>query len=182
MSARPIIADELLALARSFVPSKPPPGRPRTAHLRRGASLGYYAVFHELVDHATAELCGVAPADSARRWQASRWFSHSDVRLLAEAATGGKRGVGRALADVLGPPHPHLLAVAEHFCNLQDARYLADYEHAYHLSRPHAAEFVDSAVEAIELARRLRQDGDATFQRFLRLMVGAVKIARTRTG
>jgi hypothetical protein len=126
-------------------------------------------VFHELVDHATAELYGVAPANAARRWQASRRFAHSDVRTLAEAAAGGVGGVRRSVAAVLGTPHPNLRAVAEHFCNLQDARYLADYEHVYHLSRLRAAKFVDSAAEAIRLARRLRRDGDPSFQRFLRL-------------
>lgn len=58
MTARPIRPDDLLHLARHFVPSQAQPGRPRTAHLRRGVSLAYYALFHELIDQSTAELCG----------------------------------------------------------------------------------------------------------------------------
>jgi len=81
---------------------------------------------------------------------------------------------------VLGQPHPDLVAVAREFRNLQLERYRADYQHDYHIERPKAAMLVASAAEAIRLARRLRRDGDPSFQRFLRLMVGAVKIARTR--
>jgi hypothetical protein len=180
VSARPIRADELLDLARSFVPPNAPPGRPRSAHLRRAVSLAYYALFHELAELATVELCGAGLPQAARRWQASRWFAHTDVKTLAEAVTGAGGGAGRAVATVLDQPHPDLVAVARQFRNLQAARYGADYQHDYDLPPAKAVTLVDSAAEAISLARRLRRDGDRSFQMFLKLMVGAVKIARTR--
>jgi hypothetical protein len=39
---------------------------------------------------------------------------------------------------------------------------------------------VESAADGIARIRRLRQDDDPSFQLFLRLMVGAVRIARAR--
>jgi hypothetical protein len=133
MSARPIRSDELLDLARAFVPTSATPGLPRAAHLRRGVSVAYYALFHELVDQATAELCGDSHTHASRRRQASRWFAHTDVRTLAEAASGGGGGVGRAVAGVLDQPHQDLISIARSFRHLQEARYRADYDHDYEL-------------------------------------------------
>lgn len=180
MTARPIVSDDLLDLARSFVPAKASPGRPRSSHLRRGVSLAYYALYHEVVDQATGELCGVMPARAARRQRVSRWFAHTDVRMLAEAATGGGGGVGRAIADVLDQSHPDLASIATSFLLLQGARHRADYDHRYDLTRHEAVRLVEDAANAIERLRRLRRDGDPSVRLFLRLMVGAVRIAKSR--
>jgi hypothetical protein len=181
MSARPIRSDELLDLARSLVPSKVPAGRPKTARLRRGASIAYYALFHEFIDLATAELCGAAPALVTRRRRASRWFAHTDLRALADSAIGRGGGVGRAIAGVLDRPHPDLISVARSFRNLQEARQQADYDHDYDLTRQSALLLIEEAADAIAKVRRLRRDGDPSLRLFLRLMVGAVKIAKSRT-
>lgn len=180
MTTRPIRSEELLDLARSFVPLKAPPGRPRTAHLRRGISLAYYALFHELVEKATSALCGPALATAARRQEAARWFGHGDMRVLAEAATGGGGGVGRAVASVLDCPHPDLVRVAEALQIMQHARHRADYDHRFDLTRQEAVKIVRQAEEAVARVRRLWQDGDPSLLLFLRLMVGAVRIAKTR--
>jgi hypothetical protein len=84
------------------------------------------------------------------------------------------------VAEVLGPLHPDLVEVADAFRKLQDARYRADYDHEFEITRGDAALLLESAADAIERVRRLRRDGEASLQLFLRLMVGAVKIARTR--
>lgn len=180
MSVHPIRSDELLDLARSLVPPKAQVGRPKTAHLRRGASIAYYALFHELIDLATAELCGAAPAHAARRQRASRWFAHTDLRALADSAVGGGGGTGRAIAGVLDRPHPDLVSTARSFRHLQEARHKADYDHDYDLSRRSALLLIEEAADAIERLRRLRRDGDPSLRLFLRLMVGAVRIAKSR--
>lgn len=85
MTARPIKARELLDLAAALAPAMAGRGRPRTIWLRRAVSSAYCALFHELVDHATTELCGPSPAEAGQRCRAARWFAHSDVKTLAEA-------------------------------------------------------------------------------------------------
>jgi hypothetical protein len=180
MSARPIKPDELIDIARSLVPPKASPGRPRTAHLRRGVSIAYYALFHEFVEQATVELCGDSPAHAIQRRLASRWFAHTDMLALADAAAGAGGGVGRAIAGVLDGPHADLTSVVRSFRSLQEARHQADYVHDYDLSRPNAMLLVDEAADAIARVRRLRRDGDRSLQLFLRLMIGAVRIAKSR--
>lgn len=182
MTARLIRSTELLDVARVLVPPAASPGRPRTAQLRRAVSTAYYALFHELVAQAAIELCGSDPTNAVERRKAARWFAHSDLRVLAMAATqaaGG--GAARAVASVLGSPHRDLADLAHTFIALQDQRYGADYDHEYAISRSAALTHIDGAVDAVETARRLARAGDRSYQRFLRLMVGSVKIARTRT-
>jgi hypothetical protein len=180
MTNRPIRSDDLLALARSFVTQKARVGRPSGAHLRRGVSLAYYALFHELIDLATVELCGGAPTQAPVRRRASRWFAHTDMKALVEAATGSGNASSRAIASVLGQPHHDLVKVAEYFLLLQEARHQADYDHDFVVTRDEAVTLVDSSEISISRLRQLRRDGDPSLQLFLRLMVGAVRIARAR--
>lgn len=179
MSARPIRADELLTLAQVLAPANGGRGRPRTVWLRRAASTAYYALFDELVDQATRELVGSGPTTAGQRAQASRWFAHTDVRTLA-AAVAPTGNATRALAGVLGTPHADVVRVADAFITLQDARNRADYDHDFEITRGDAAQLVATAADAVERVQRLVDSGEPSFQRFLRLMVGAVKIAKIR--
>lgn len=182
MTADLIRPHELVEVARELAAAAAVgPGQPRAAQLRRAVSTAYYALFHELVTQATTELCGADPGSDAERRQVSRWVAHTDLRVLAEATTrtaGG--GVARAVAPVLGSPHQDLEYIAETFVRLQKERHRADYDHDYQLDRSAAGFLIDDAEDAIERARRLDRSGDRSYRRFLKLMVGAVRIARTR--
>lgn len=173
MTARKIWPDELLALAATLAPVDAGRGRPRTVALRRAVSTAYYALFHELTIQAARELVGNDPVGN----QASRWFAHADIRDLARAATGQK---GAALAVVLGAPHPDLIRVADAFVTLQEARHRADYDHEYEVKRRDTLLLIETARDAVERLRKLRDTDDPSLRRFLKLMVGAVKIAKNR--
>lgn len=180
MSARPIQPDELILLAEKLVPADAGRGRPRTVELRRAVSTAYYALFHELISQATTELIGT-PAGAPQRSQVSRWFAHSDITALAVAATGTSAGgPSRALATALGTPSPELVRVAEAFVALQSARHDCDYNHEYDIKRADTLSWIATARDAVSTVRRLQAAGDASLQRFLRLMVGAVRIAKVR--
>jgi uncharacterized protein (UPF0332 family) len=181
MTARLIRSHELLEVAKLLARAKAGPGRPRTAQLRRAVSTAYYALFHELVAQAVTELCGTDPGSEAERRNASRWVAHTDLLTLTQAATQAARaGAARAVASVLGSPHPDLRAIASIFGHLQEARQHADYDHDFDVTRERALELIHGAANAIDRARRLQQSGDPSHRRFLKLMVGAVKVARTR--
>lgn len=102
------------------------------------------------------------------------------MRSLAEATVRARGGAGRAVSGVLDQPHTDLVWVAEQFRALQVARHRADYDHGYDLRREDATNLLHRATDAVARLRRLRQDGDPSLLLFLKLMVGAVKIARSR--
>lgn len=87
MTARRISPGELLDLAGVLAGRGAGAGRPRTIELRRAISTAYYALFHELVAQCTADMIrdGAGTTDTEARVR--RWVAHSDVKLLAEAAT-----------------------------------------------------------------------------------------------
>lgn len=70
--------------------------------------------------------------------------------------------------------------VAEAFVALLSARHDADYNHDYDIKRADALSWIATARDAVDTVRRLRAADDASFRRFLKLMVGAVRIARSR--
>ncbi|QSB15628.1 hypothetical protein JQS43_04570 [Natronosporangium hydrolyticum] len=179
MTARPIMADELLNLADDLVPVDAGRGRPRTVELRRAVSTAYYALFHELIRHATRELVGDDSNVELQRRQAARWFAHGDLKILAAVAAGRDRQK-RALAAVLGEAHADLVRVAEAFVALQTARHRADYDHDYDVKRRDALLMVATARDAVQRVRGLEKANDESLRRFLRLMVGGVQIAKNR--
>lgn len=81
---------------------------------------------------------------------------------------------------MLGTPHTDLVRVASAFLKLQRNRHQADYDHDYDIKRPDAVLLVDTAADAVERLRLLQKNGEPSYQRFMRLMVGGVKIAQVR--
>jgi hypothetical protein len=63
---------------------------------------------------------------------------------------------------------------------LQDARELADYDDTYDVSRRLALGHVDAARDAVARSQRMVGRGDPSYLLFLRLMIGAVKVAKRR--
>jgi hypothetical protein len=84
----------------------------------------------------------------------------------------------------LGVKSRDLVRVADAFVSLLDARHDADYNHEYDIKRGDALSFIATARDAIDTVRRMQGEGDLegdpSFRRFLRLMVGVVKIAKNR--
>jgi uncharacterized protein (UPF0332 family) len=176
MTVRAINYGELVALAYELAGLGAGPGRPQTVKLRRSISTSYYALFHYLAVSAAMLLCGEERSAEAQRNRVARWISHSDVLTLAQAVLDPRRPV----AGVLLRPAPDLRRVAEAFVSLQRSREDADYDHQGDVSRAVALEAADSAADAIDRADQLWNAEDESYLLFLRLMIGAVRIAKSR--
>lgn len=145
--------EELLDLARKLVGSDG--SEPGQADLRRAVSTAYYAVFHLLVDEATAM---VTAGDSLgfARGLVRRAFDHGDMRKASASFRSGMfpdhlREIwpDEVAADRRDLPVLDALRdVADAFVVLQEARHRADYKTDYQLTRIDAATLVDRAVAA----------------------------------
>jgi hypothetical protein len=161
---RDIRPDELIDLAYLLAGQGAGPGRPRTVRLRRAISSAYYALFHELVDWATWKAVREDRSRDVERWTMARWYQHSDVRRICDwvvAAAGGGRGMPASVAALLGgygtraTVPADLVAVAETFSELHNARQQADYDHQYDVTKTETLNLVNAAAEAIDTWRAM---------------------------
>jgi len=148
---RPIRGEELLDLAELLAGRDAGPGRPRTVHLRRAISSAYYALFHELISQATGRTVGAGPDREADRHAVSRWYVHAEIKTVCQWTV--RRAAGQSVPDsiahLLDTPPPDLVAVADAFLALQEARHEADYDHTADVSRRDARAHVDRARDGV---------------------------------
>jgi hypothetical protein len=114
--------------------------KPRQASLRRAVSAAYYALFHLLVADAAKRLSPTNPP--GLRLLIQRAFNHGDMRIVCRSSIEGHNAVLKNRRPWSPPPatrllitlplDPGLLAVAETFVDLLEARNDAD----YNLNRP----------------------------------------------
>jgi hypothetical protein len=161
---RDIRPDELIGLAYVLAGSGAGPGRPRTAWLRRAISSAYYGLFHELVDCATWKAVREDGSRNVERWTMARWYQHADVRRVCDwvvAAARGGRGLPVNVAAVLGgrtsaaSVPADLIAVAESFGILHEARQRADYDHLFDVTKADTLILVETAETAIRTWRSM---------------------------
>lgn len=176
MAVRPIQPNELLDLADELAGRGSGAGKPRTIRLRRSISTAYYAVFHELSFRAVTRLLD-SPDWGPTEASVARWVTHTDLEVLARAATGSGN---EALKLALGPLHPDVARIAQNFRDLQDARHSADYDDTYDVSKAAALGHAYLARDAVERSRALVRAQDPTYARFLALIMGGVKVAKSR--
>lgn len=171
MAQRDIYPVELLQLARDLLPKR---GRPPIVKQRRAVSTAYYALFHRITRDAAFELLGEFESPDAHH--VVRWIGHSALRELAKAVVNPVPKFGALLAH----PSADLTLLCRAFERLQDARGEADYKHDYAITLPTARALVGQAEAGLEAAVRLRRGRDPSYQRFLRLALGAGEIAKKR--
>lgn len=176
MAVRYIQSAELLDLADHLAGRNQGPGKPRTIYLRRSISTAYYAVFHMLTQHTAIRLLG--PGWTTKHATVARWVTHTDLAALAEAANGRRN---QALVAALDPVDGRLADIAQNFLDLQDARHGADYDDFFPVSKATTLSYIDAARSAVESAKTLHADSEASYLRFLGLAVGGVKIAKVRS-
>ena len=149
---------DLLVQARQLALKEPK--RPRQASLRRAVSASYYALFHLLVDEATRLM--IAGRDrSALRGCLARALGHDNMeRVARQFAT---QGVSPKLRPGLNgqPLQPQLVAVAEAFVELRQARHEADYNRARRFTRREALDQIDRAERAFADWRCIRRTPQA---------------------
>ena len=123
------------------------PRRPKHASLRRAISTAYYALFHLLIDEATARL--VTGRDRARLRQAlGRAFNHDAMK---EAAQGfANNNISPKIRPAIGglTPQRELVSVAAAFVDLQQARHEADYDTSRRFTRRESLDLVEQAEQA----------------------------------
>jgi uncharacterized protein (UPF0332 family) len=137
---------DLLAQARHLCNREPK--KPKQASLRRAISTAYYALFHCFIAGATATL--VPSRHRSLRPLLGRAFTHKGMadackRLINHAANP------KAMTAFMGAVtcSPALLASADAFGELQQARHEADYNTARRFARSEAIELVELAESAV---------------------------------
>jgi hypothetical protein len=117
------LADDLREHARILLH-----GSPREVQLRRSVSAAYYALFH-LLSSAVAEQ--VSPnSPTGLRGRTQRALDHGQMASAARNFTAAGKSPANlpgdiGLAEVISP---ELANIAQSFVDLQEARYLADYD------------------------------------------------------
>ena len=160
------LADELLETARYLLRQNNK--KPTAGAIRRAVSTAYYALFHRLIEAATADL--VASADQQQAL--ARSFDHGKMRAICATVT--KSPVPPVPAAILGGPVPgELKEVAEAFLELQDRRHDADYNLARDFAKPEGRDLVTQAEEAFAAWGRVSATVAQPF--LLLLLVGEPK-------
>ncbi len=150
---------DLLAQARHL--ARKEPKKPKQASLRRAVSAAYYAIFHMLVHEATRFMVSGARDRAALRRCLARAYAHRDMQRVAQQFADG--GVSPKLLPGLNglPLQPPLVALAETFVELQQARHEADYNIARRFTRREVLDLADRAEEAMADWRGLRRTAQA---------------------
>jgi uncharacterized protein (UPF0332 family) len=160
------LADELLETANYLLRQNN--RNPSDAAIRRAISTAYYALFHRLIESATASVLGMPDQQQA----VARSFDHGKMRRVCEAVTA--KTVPPGVAAVLGAPvTAEVTKVAEAFAELQDRRHDADYNLARSFAKREARDFVDQVAEAFEAWKKVSTATTSPF--LLLLLIGEPK-------
>lgn len=142
------LADDLLGTAEHLARRTT---KSTEADARRSISTAYYALFHRLIEDATAQLVTTAE----QRNTLARSFEHGKMKRICELVT--KSPAPPAVAVVLGAGvPPELVQVARAFVELQDRRHDADYNLARAFTRAEARDQVAETRTAFSLWEGLR--------------------------
>lgn len=153
--------DELLDLARRIADMD---GEyPRQASLRRAVSTAYYALFHFVIDEATANW-----SPSEFRPLFGRVFEHGKMKQACYKFSGGKSVIPPF--EMRATPADHLRFVARTFVEAQEQREDADYDVELQWSRKEVDAQIDSVADAFRSWMAVRGQPDA--QEFLVMLLG----------
>ena len=137
--------DDLLEQAIQLVHKEP--RKPKQASLRRAVSTAYYALFHLLVDQATANW---RRADS--RMALGRAFDHSHMK------NASNRVLNLKFPDEKPSAIRDLKLVAKTFVKLQELRHSADYDGSVFWTRTEALDSVRSVERAFDCWKAVRKE------------------------
>lgn len=117
------LADDLLAHSRELLS-----GSPKEIHLRRAVSAAYYALFHLLASSVAEQISPDSPIGLRGRTQ--RALDHGQMATAARNFLSPGKSPSNLPKDIgfTGVISPGLAKVAKSFANLQEARYVADYD------------------------------------------------------
>ena len=137
------------------------PRRPRQASLRRSISAAYYALFHLLVEEASA---GVVAGDATRRGLrplVGRAYDHGEMRKVCSVwASGGTLPLS-VRDHITFPVSADLRLVAETFLQMQSFRHTSDYDTGRDFGRSETDIFIGQVRAAFAAWGRVRGTADA---------------------
>ena len=148
-----IVHEDLIALAERIATLDA--RRPKQANLRRALSTTYYAVFHFLVDEACRVQFGAQHADKAYRHALGRAFAHTVMKEACRRFGAGtlKYSVIRGLPRDANGNYPiptEIQDIAILFTDLQENRYLADYDFSKQFQKSEVLKLIEEARARIE--------------------------------
>lgn len=127
--------------------------RPRQASLRRAISAAYYAMFHLMIQDATAILI----SRPELRPKFARAFDHGDMKQASRAFATAQPPQFPALTGGAAIS-PDLQDVAAAFVELQEARHEADYNIDRSFTRFEATNLVARVSQAFATWQTIRTD------------------------
>jgi hypothetical protein len=149
--------DDLLDQAHHLASREPK--KPRQASLRRAVSAAYYALFHLLAAEGVQRLVPAQPR--SLRARVRRAYVHGNMREVCQQFRRVRPS--DALAPLLTfPIEPDLVAVAEAFVALQEARHEADYDFTATFNRIDVLQRVQRARAAVASWEAIRSNPNAT--------------------
>lgn len=120
--------------------------KPKQANLRRAVSSAYYAMFHSLIQEATAMQVGTQHRLAPLRQILGRAFSHSTLKQACTSFGGGtlKKSATKGLPVSFTVPQV-IMDVANSFVELQEKRHLADYDLTERFDRSDTLSLINQA-------------------------------------
>ena len=153
--------DELLDLARRIADIDGE--NPQQASLRRAISTAYYALFHFVIDEATANW-----SQSEFRPLLGRVFEHGKMKQACNKFSGGNSMIPPF--EMRATPADHLRFVASTFIEAQEQREDADYDVTRRWRREEVEMQIDSVADAFRSWMAVRGQPEA--QEFLVMLLG----------
>lgn len=148
--AKPVPIDpaKLIEAARDQAAHNTGAGRPRPVLLRRAVSSAYYALFHCLSVEGAKTLLPNGTLEQ-QLWVA-RAFGHREVKDCCGWIAGRQGKVTRTVEPLVRSlRQTPLLDVADAFCDLQEARHRADYDHLAPFAKATVVAHIDDAEKAV---------------------------------
>ncbi|MBC8143585.1 MAG: hypothetical protein H7Y38_19310 [Armatimonadetes bacterium] len=152
-------ADDLLEQARHLALRDP--RRPKQANLRRAISTAYYALFHLLVEAASANVVLGSGSIGNLRPLVGRAYVHGEMREACAAFASSRPMPIRVSGYITPPFSADLTLVALSFVRLQQLRHVADYDTGTQQTRREALAGVETARLAFDAWGRVEKTGEA---------------------
>lgn len=138
-------------------------GRPRSVWLRRAVSTAYYALFHAISLEAAAHL--LPSGRTHDQLAMARAFGHREIKTCCEWIAGRRGGIQRPVLPIVQTlKRGSVVDVADSFCDLQEARHRADYDHLATFGKAaSSAHVLDARRSIARLSAASPQEREALF-------------------
>ncbi len=151
-------------------------GKPKQANLRRAVSAAYYAIFHYLVDQSCRAIMGAHHAQRGYRQALARGFVHSTMKAACASFAGSQlpKAVAKPLPNTFAVDR-EIRAIATTFSELQQKRYLADYDLSERFKRSEVLTLIEQVEDELDQFDRVSASDGRQF--FLACLLAWKEIA-----